>query len=243
VLAEEWVDDGPLRDEAERAVGRAQAAPPTRRRRSKLDAEVVEQVRDSSPAARAARHEQRLLDASDALARERFVDARRMAQQVLRELPELALGHEIVGLASYRLGEWRKAAASLEMARTLEGGVRHHAVLADCYRAMRRYTEVEELWAEVRASSPHPALMAEARIVAAGAAADRGDLAGAIAIMGRVSADPKRVREYHLRQWYVLGDLYDRAGDPIAARRWFRMVAEADREFVDVVDRLRGLGR
>lgn len=160
-----------------------------------------------------------------------------------RELPDLAAGHEIVGLASYRLGDWRKAATSLELARSLEGGVRHHAVLADCYRAMRRYHDVDMLWLEVRAASPHPALMAEARIVAAGAKADQKDLAGAIAIMGKVPTDPKRVRDYHLRQWYVLGDLYDRAGDPIAARKWFRLVASHDGDFVDVVDRLRQLGR
>jgi hypothetical protein len=85
--------------------------------------------------------------------------------------------------------------------------------------------------------------MAEARIVAAGALADQGKLAEAIALMGRVGDDPKKVREYHLRQWYVLGDLYDRAGDPIKARKWFRQVAMVDREFVDVTDRLRALGR
>ena len=36
---------------------------------------------------------------------------------------------------------------------------------------------------------------------------------------------PKRVRDHHLRQWYVLADLYDRAGDPMAASRWFREIA------------------
>ena len=34
-----------------------------------------------------------------------------------------------------------------------------------------------------------------------------------------VRVAPKRVREHHLRQWYVLGDLHDRAGDPIEATR------------------------
>ena len=37
----------------------------------------------------------------------------------------------------------------------------------------------------------------------------------------RRRSGPKSVREHHLRQWYVLGDLYDRVGDPISARRWF----------------------
>ena len=54
---------------------------------------------------------------------------------------------------------------------------------------------------------------------------------------------PKKVREHHLRQWYVLGDLSDRSGDVIAARQWFGLVAEHDAGFADVQDRLRGLGR
>ena len=41
----------------------------------------------------------------------------------------------------------------------------------------------------------------------------------------------------------VLGDLYDRVGDPIAARRWFGAVAEYDDDYADVTSRLRGLGR
>jgi hypothetical protein len=41
----------------------------------------------------------------------------------------------------------------------------------------------------------------------------------------------------------VLGDLFDRSGDVIKARRYFSLVAEHDREFADVVERLRTLGR
>ena len=119
----------------------------------------------------------------------------------------------------------------------------HHAVLADCYRAMRRYHEVETLWAELREASPDPALMAEGRIVAAGALADQGDLPGALAVMRKAMEVPKRVRDHHLRQWYVVADLLDRSGDVVKARRWFSLVAEADPGFADVTDRLRSLGR
>jgi hypothetical protein len=54
---------------------------------------------------------------------------------------------------------------------------------------------------------------------------------------------PKKPREYHLRQWYVVADLFDRSGDVIKARRYFGLVAQADPEFADVVERLRTLGR
>ncbi len=85
--------------------------------------------------------------------------------------------------------------------------------------------------------------MAEARIVAAGAEADQGDLQAALRTMSKAAVVPKRVRDHNLRQWYVLADLHDRAGDTLEAARWFRLVAEHDRDFVDVTDRLRALGR
>ena len=128
----------------------------------------------------------------------------------------------------------------LETARALTPNVDVLPVLADSYRALRRWNDVERVWLEVRETSPNQDVMAEARIVAAGAQADRGDLAGALRTMGRVGADPKRVRDHHLRQWYVLGDLNDRAGNPIEAARWFRLVDAHDPEFVDVADAAAG---
>ncbi len=248
---ETWIDDGPLRSEARKATARAQRPEPeavlaksNRRRKSlELAPEIVEDLQRAAPAVRAAKYQERLATAADALDRGRFDDARRMVQPVLRELPNMAFGHEIAGLAFYRTGQWRKAAAELELARQLDRTLNHHAVLADCYRALKRYDLVEQLWLELREGSPGPALMAEGRIVAAGAMADRGNLKGALKLMERAGEVPKKVREHHLRQWYVLGDLHDRSGDIIKARRFFGMIAELDSDFADVTDRLRGLGR
>ena len=61
--------------------------------------------------------------------------------------------------------------------------------------------------------------------------------------MERGADVPKKIREHHLRQWYVLGDLHDRSGDIIKARQFFGMIAEVDPDFADVPDRLRSLGR
>ena len=86
--------------------------------------------------------------------------------------------------------------------------------------------------------------MAEARIVVAGAHADRGELKQAIAPRcSRPQKPPKKVRDYHLRQWYVLADLLDRAGDTMGATRWFREVLAHDADFADARERLRALGR
>ena len=222
---------------------RAGSKPTRRRKSSDLAPDIAEELSKAAPAARAAKYRERLTTAADALDRGRYDDARRMVQPVLRDLPEMAFGHEIAGLAFYRTGQWRKAAAELEVARQLDRTLNHHAVLADCYRALKRYDMVDQLWLELREGSPEPALMAEGRIVAAGALADQGNLKGALKLMERGADVPKKVRDHHLRQWYVLGDLHDRSGDIIKARRLFGMIAEVDPQFADVADRLRGLGR
>jgi tetratricopeptide (TPR) repeat protein len=254
-----WVDEGSIRNEAAQATRRAageapvrrvdeRVVPGARRRRSASVApEVREELVDAAAPGAVQRYEERLAAAADALDRERFGDARRLVQPVLRDLPEVAFAHEIAGLALYRQGRWRQAAQELEAARRLDGTVRHHAVLADCYRALRRYSKVDELWRELREASPGHELMAEGRIVAAGALADRGDLAGALEVMRKAMDDAERngrkVRDHHLRQWYVIADLYDRSGNVVSARRWFRLVAQHDAGFADVEARLRALGR
>ena len=246
---EQWIDDGSLRDKslrstAEKAVDRASDTSTGRRRAEPgLAPDVVEELAKATTATENARYHERLASAADALDRGRYADARRMVQPVLKRLPQLAFAHEISGLCWYGLGEWRKAVTELELARELDGSVNHHAVLADCYRALKRYHVVEELWNELKAASPAPALLAEGRIVAAGALADQGDLAGALRTMAKALELPKRPKDYHLRQWYVVADLYDRSGDVIKARRYFSLIAEAEPKFADVADRLKTLGR
>ena len=241
---EQWIDNGSLRDTAEKAVDRAADARPTRRRAEpELAPEVADELAKATTAPENARYHERLASAAEALDRGRYADARRMVQPVLKHLPRLAFAHEISGLCWYGLGEWRKAVTELELARGLDGTVNHHAVLADCYRALKRYHVVDELWTELRAASPAPALLAEGRIVAAGALSDQGDLAGALRTMAKALELPKRPKDYHLRQWYVVADLFDRSGDVIKARRYFALIAEADPHFADIAERLKTLGR
>jgi tetratricopeptide (TPR) repeat protein len=114
-------------------------------------------------------------------------------------------------------------------------------VLADCYRALHRYGRVDELWDELRAASPGAELVAEGRIVAAGALADQGRVEDAIGLLERARHGGPRPREHHLRLWYALGDLYERAGDVPRARDLFRRVASAEPDFADVAERLSAL--
>jgi tetratricopeptide (TPR) repeat protein len=240
---ERWIDEGSLRAEAQAATTRAGGGRP--KRDAELDPEVLAQLHGAAPdPRRAQRMAERLASAAGALDRERFEDARRMVAPVVKELPQLAAGHEIKGLASYRLGKWREAAESLEQARQIRPDPSLLPVLADCYRGMKRWTAVDAVWREIREASPSHEVMAEGRIVAAGALADRGELKQAILLMQPAAQKPpKKVREHHLKQWYVLADLLDRAGDTVGAARLFRQVLAHDGEYADARERLRALGR
>ena len=181
--------------------------------------------------------------ALDAFEKGRYQDAKRIIIPITRECEGVHLIHEIAGLSLYRLGQWRDAADHLEKARaSMPASTLNHPVLADCYRALMRYEKVDELWKELKDASPDPAIVAEGRIVAASAQADKGDIQNAVRIMQQTKKDPAKVREHHLREWYVLADLYDRSGDVINAREWFKKIAHNDPDFSDIRDRLAAIG-
>lgn len=239
---EQWVDEGSVRDAAVGATLRGGSGDRSRPS-PEVDPEVVAEIHAALDPQRAARLSERLASASAALDRERFDEARRMVAPLVRELPQVAAVHEVNGLAAYRTGRWRHAAQSLELARQLKPDPALLPVLADCYRAQHRWSDVDAVWGDVKAASPSHDVMAEARIVVASSHADRGDLSAAIELMQPSQQAPKRVRAHHLRQWYVLADFYDRAGDTVSAARWFQQIAARDPHFADVRDRLRSLGR
>lgn len=182
------------------------------------------------------------MEASKAYQRERFADALKAARQVLANVPDLAAGLELAGLCLYRMERWAAAAKDLERFVELTGSTEQHAVLADCHRALRHYGRVAELWEDLASSSPTGGLVAEGRIVAAGALADQGRFRDAIALLERAPLVTKRPKEHHFRLWYALADLYERAGEGPRARELFLRLAKADPEFADVAERAASLG-
>ncbi len=217
------------------------AAPGGGAHRHNVPRPVVDELSDVAGKARGTRLAVRLADATHAYDRQRYQEARRILRPLADEVPNSAAVQELYGLVLYRSGQWAAAAVHLERYRILTRDYDQHPVLADSYRALRRYDEAERLWDELREASPDADLVAEGRIVAAGARADRGDLAGAVALLERSLRRVERPQERHLRQWYVLADLAERAGDLPRARTIFAKVAAVEPDAYDVTERLRAL--
>ncbi len=192
--------------------------------------------------ARAKSLNRRLREASKAFEAERFKDARGQLTPIVKEAPELPEGRELMGLAQYRLGQWKSAVDQLEAFRELSGSTEQHPVLADCYRALGRWADVDALWDELGSASPSADLVAEGRIVVAGAKADQGDLTSAIRILEQNWRPPKSPQGHHLRRAYALADLYDRAGRTPRARELFRWVQKHAPDLADVDARVKALG-
>ncbi len=215
--------------------------------RHTLPPEIATEIRRAADIA-TARHKEHLVDRAEsaygAYERGRFQDALRAIKPVADEAPGVAGVRELAGLAAYRCGRWRTAAGHLEAFGRLSDSTEHLPVLMDCQRALHKPKKVAALWAELRQSSPDPDVLAEGRIVAAASLADAGDLNGAIAMLSAAGASKalRNPSERHVRQWYLLADLYERAGDVPKAREYFERVFRSDPEAYDVAERLRGLG-
>lgn len=203
---------------------------------------ITRELHSAVGARRGARLEQSLMEASKAFERERYGDALRILRPLVDEAPDVPAVRELIGLSLYRQEKWAEAIRHLSRFTELTGSVEQNPVLADCHRALRHYTLVEELWEELAASSPSADLVVEGRIVMAGALGDQGKLQEAIRLLERGPLSAKRPKAHHVRLWYALADLYERAGDVPRARDLFQRVRAADPQLGDVSGRLSLLG-
>jgi tetratricopeptide (TPR) repeat protein len=224
---------------------RGTTTPKPRRRRRRGPADVEEEIRRLG-GRNADRFYRRLMDAADAYAHDREREALRFLRPLRDQLADSPSVRELVGLCHYRLGNYAAAAKELEAYSQLADSVEQNPVLMDCYRAQRKWRKVEEAWHELADVSPSAEAMAEGRIVYAGALADQGRIDEALALL-RKRADPGRKpvrdpKEHHLRLWYALADLEERAGNLARARDLFDRVRRADPQYVDVAERRAALG-
>ncbi len=243
---EVWVqEDGGRSEQGTSGSGQGrpgQARPAGGRRPARLAPEVAAELDGAGEPRLVPRLGERLSEAARAYERDRYLDALRLLRTLAKAAPGAPAVRELYGLTLYRLGRWEEAIGQLEAYRRLSGSLDQLPVVADCHRALGHYRQAEEAWDELRLSSPAPDVLAEGRLVMAGARADQGDVRGAIALLSRVSRQVRAPRPHHLRQWYALADLYERSGDLPRARQLFDLVARHDRQLADVTERLAGLG-
>jgi tetratricopeptide (TPR) repeat protein len=182
--------------------------------------------------------------AVEAYNRGRYEEAARRISPVAETAPLVPGVREVAGLANYRAQRFRPACAHLRAHFDLTKKVDNLPALMDAERALGHSRAVAKYFEEVRAASPPPEVLSEARIVMASSLADRGDLDAAVQLLVEAGAE-KSVRnpaDRHIRQWYVLGDLLERTGDVPRARQLFARVAVADPSAYDVDERLDELG-
>ncbi|MTB12519.1 MAG: tetratricopeptide repeat protein, partial [Actinobacteria bacterium] len=245
---EDWVDEGSVRPARKapsfgpRSKGTGRPQKGGRKEVRALDS-VVDQFEKALGSKASPRALKRYDAALQAFEAHRYDDARKILNPMSREYSEVAAVREMLGLCLYRGGQWKRALVEFEASLKLNPDwIFNHAVIADCHRALGEHQMVEKYWQELQEASPHPELMAEGRIVMAGSMADRRQITEALALMDKASGDMNRPSEYHLRQWFVIADLYDKEGNVIKARQFFERIAAIDPGFVDVAERLSTLG-
>ena len=234
-----------VRDEAERAVERGDARPEPQAGAAKgkgRDTRIDDDLERAVERTQIPKLRKQLAQAATAFERGRFKEAQQILGPLAERAPRSATVRELNGLNLYRLGRWRAAARELEAFRELTDSTEQHPVLADAYRALGRYDDVEHLWRELRDASPSAELVTEGRIVAAGALADQDDLTSAIRVLSKGWKFPRSPKEHHLRRAYALADLYERAGDVPQARDLFARIGRHAPDFGDVTARARSLG-
>jgi tetratricopeptide (TPR) repeat protein len=191
--------------------------------------------------AKGPRYYDQLMKAADAYGRDHERDALRLLRPLRDAVPDSPSVRELLGLVHYRLGHYQAAAKELQAFVELSRSVEQHPVLMDCYRAQKRWRKVDQCWRELTAASPGADVVTEGRIVAAGALADRGRLDEAIALLTRADRRVDKPKPHHVRLWYALADLEERAGNVPRARALFDRVRREDAGFADVAERLAAL--
>jgi len=185
-----------------------------------------------------------LTKAAEAYDRKRYEEALRLGRTVCDAVPGVAPVRELTGLAAYRAERWAMAKIHLRAHFTITGDPEHLPLVMDCDRANHRYRAVEKTFEELEDNEPTSEVLAEGRIVMAAALADQLKYTEAIELLTKAGAT-KQLRNpsyRHVRLWYTLADIFDRAGDVVSARELFARVVIAEPDAYDAQARLNELG-
>jgi tetratricopeptide (TPR) repeat protein len=185
-----------------------------------------------------------LTRAAEAYDRKRYEEALRLGRIVADAVPGVAPVRELTGLAAYRAERWNMAKIHLRAHFTITDDPEHLPLVMDCDRANHRYRALEKTFAELEEAEPTAEVLAEGRIVMASAWADQRMYGEAIELLTKAGAT-KQLRNpsyRHVRLWYALADIFDRAGDVTSARELFARVVIAEPDAYDAQARLAELG-
>jgi tetratricopeptide (TPR) repeat protein len=148
---------------------------------------------------------------------------------------------EALGIALYLDGKFRDAGRELAAYRRLSGRLDQNHLLADCARANGQLDKAEALVGEMMQADVPAERIAEGLLVIAGARSDGGDHRSALAALHRIDLDPPEVQPYHLRLWYLAGDLHDRLGETAQAVNRFNSITMIEPDFLDAAERAAAL--
>ncbi len=161
------------------------------------------------------------------------------------QVPRVATVREAYGVALYLAEDFANCVTELQAYRRMTGRNDQNHLIADAQRALGRELDVVANLARELVDDTQAPLdrRVEAVIVWSAATADRGDVAGARAILRRFLAnatvnDPEMACRIH----YLAGDLAERSDDAAAARESFALVRRLDADYMDIEDRLGRLG-
>ncbi|NNN21121.1 MAG: tetratricopeptide repeat protein [Acidimicrobiales bacterium] len=175
--------------------------------------------------------------AAVAYEKDRYGDATKILNEILKINSENLDAIELLGLCHYRQGNWAQAIDVLEEFTKKSGSLNQLPVVADCFRGLGYINQVRRIYKRLASSRASKEVIAEGRIIMASALGDQERYPQAIEIFNKVPKNSKSPTESLLRQWYVLADLYEKSGDIPRARDLFAKIANYDPELADVAER------
>ena len=185
--------------------------------------------------------DRRLTEAAEAFAGERYSESAKLTEAMNKLCPDVLEIQELRGLSLYRLSKWEQALKLLQKVERLTGELAHHAIIADCYRALGDYGNATNYWNQTRKTGVSAELLEEARIVQAGVLKDQGKVKEAIELLEAASIPGKNPSIFVLRRLYVLADYHENSGNLSKARSTWQKILKIDRSFGDAAERLADL--
>lgn len=158
-----------------------------------------------------------------------------------KKAARVAMVREAVALAAYAKGDYAQALAEFRAVRRMTGSEEHVATMADCERALGRPRKALDLLADVPEAQLSPAARIEARLVAAGARRDLGQLDAAAVILAIPDLSSPSTDEHIGRLRYAYADVLAELGRTQEALEWFERAAstEADLDTAERIEHLR----